>query len=320
MDNREMPSYAFVLLDVFTNRPLAGNPLPVVPHATGLSDDTMQALAREFNASETTFVLPPADPRATRRLRCFSPTHEVFGAGHNALGAWWAIVAQGDVKVPDGETRLWQQLGDRVLAVDVTSDQGALVRVAMTQGEPAITPGIPDLELLASALGLDENALSVPGLHPQVISTGATHLLVPARSLADLTQVRVGAARLTELAQPLGCEGCYLFCLETLEPGAVAHARAFFPGIGIPEDPATGSAAGPLGAYLVARQRAPQGQWITIEQGDEMRRPSRIEVRISGERVEVAGRCAIVAEGRLTPPLALRHRTSPHPPASRGPR
>src|SRR5882672_6363137 len=110
MDNREMPSYAFVLLDVFTNQPLA------------------------------------ADPRATRRLRCFSPTHEVFGAGHNALGAWWAIVAQGDVKVPDGETRLWQQLGDRVLAVDVTTEQGALVRVAMTQGEPAITRGIPDLE------------------------------------------------------------------------------------------------------------------------------------------------------------------------------
>ena len=295
-----MPSYAFVLLDVFTDRALAGNPLPVVPQATGLSDDTMQALAREFNASETTFVLPPADRRATRRLRCFSPTHEVFGAGHNALGAWWAIVAHGDVEVPDGETRLWQEIGDRVLPVDVSRDKGTLVRVAMTQAAPVITSGIPDLEVLAHALGLEAFALNVPGFHPQVISTGATHLLVPARSLEDLARVRVDAAQLTAVAKPLGCEGCYLFCLETREPGAVAHARAFFPGIGIPEDPATGSAAGPLGAYLAARQRAPQGQWITIEQGDEMQRPSRIEVRITGDRIEVAGRCAIVADGTLT--------------------
>ena len=294
-----MQSYAFVLLDVFTDRPLAGNPLPVVPQASGLSADTMQALAREFNASETTFVLPPDDRRATRRLRCFSPTHEVFGAGHNALGAWWAIVAQGHVEVPDGETRLWQEIGDRVLPVDVTRDRGTLVRVAMTQEAPVITSGIPDLEVLARALGLEANALNVPGFHPQVISTGATHLLVPARSLADLARVRVDAPRLAAVAKPLGCEGCYLFCLETREPGAVAHARGFFPGIGIAEDPATGTAAGPLGAYLAARQRVPQGQWITIEQGDEIHRPCRIQVRVIADRVEVAGRCAIVAEGAL---------------------
>lgn len=294
-----MLSRPFVLLDVFADRPLAGNPLPVIPDAAGLTDDRMQALAREFNASETTFVMPSRDRAATRRLRCFSPTHEVFGAGHNALGAWWAIVARGDVAVEDGETRLWQELGSRVLPVDVTQEDGRLVRVAMTQAAPVILPGVPDREALASALGLDADALSVPNLDPQVISTGAAHLLVPARSLADLARVRVDAERLTAVAKPLGCEGCYLFCLATIEPGAVAHARAFFPGIGIAEDPATGSAAGPLGAYLAARERAPRGEWIRVEQGDEMHRPSRIDVRVTGDRVEVAGRCAVVGEGVL---------------------
>jgi trans-2,3-dihydro-3-hydroxyanthranilate isomerase len=293
-------SYVFVMLDVFTDRPLAGNPLPVVPQAAGLTDAQMQALAREFNASETTFVLTPTDDRATRRLRCFSPTSEVFGAGHNALGAWWAIVARGDVEIADGETRLWQELGSRVLPVDVTRKSGALVRVAMTQAAPVISPVVPDRGALARALGLEADALTVSGLDPQVMSTGATHMLVPTRSLADLARVRVDAEQLTALARPLGCEGCYLFCLDTRDAGSVAHARAFFPGIGIPEDPATGSAAGPLTSYLVAQRRAQEGAWLTIEQGDEMGRPSRIEVRVTGDRVEVAGRCTVVGEGTLT--------------------
>src|SRR5213593_3785575 len=131
-----MASYPFVLLDVFTDRPLAGNPLPVVTQASGLSDDQMQALAREFNASETTFVLPPANRRASRRLRCFSPSHEVFGAGHNALGAWWAVVESGQVDVGDGETRLWQELGGRTLPVDITRQNNIVVRIAMTQAAP----------------------------------------------------------------------------------------------------------------------------------------------------------------------------------------
>jgi trans-2,3-dihydro-3-hydroxyanthranilate isomerase len=268
--------------------------------STGLSGSQMQALAREFNASETTFILPPTDRRATRRLRSFSPTHEVFGAGHNALGAWWAIVARGQVEVANGETRLWQQLGSRVLPVDVTRQRDTLVRVAMTQAEPVTSAGVPDREALAQALGLERSALDAFGLDPQVISTGATHLLVPARGINDLARVTVDAERLTAVAKPLGCEGCYLFCLEPREHGSAAHARAFFPGIGIAEDPATGSAAGPLAAYLVARQLAPAGKWMIIEQGDEMGRPSRIEVRVTGDHVEVAGRCAIVAEGTIT--------------------
>ncbi len=294
-----MASYPFVVVDVFTEKPLSGNPLAVVPRADGLDPETMQAIAREFNLSETTFTLTPRSPRATRRLRSFSPTAEVFGAGHNALGAWWAILERGDVPLPEGETTFWQELGDRVLAVSATCGSGRLRRIAMTQAPPRSGPDPPGLGALARALSLDPGALEVEGLEPRVISTGASHLLIPVRGLADLARVRVDARELAALAKPLGCEGCYLFCLETREPSAVAHARGFFPGIGIDEDPATGSAAGPLAHYLVARGRAPAGEWLEVEQGDEIQRPSRIEVRVQGIRVEVAGRCAIMGEGTL---------------------
>jgi trans-2,3-dihydro-3-hydroxyanthranilate isomerase len=292
-------SYPFVLIDVFTDTPLAGNPLAVVPVANGLSSAAMQAIAREFNLSESTFVFPPQSIAATRRLRSFSPTDEVFGAGHNALGAWWTLIAGGHVSVPEGETTLWQELGERVLPVHVTHASGRLGRIAMTQAAPQVGPDAPSVAALARALSLDVAALAVEGLQPQVISTGARHLLVPTRSLADLARVQVDAGQLTALAKPLGCEGCYLFCLDTQEPRSIAHARGFFPGIGIVEDPATGSAAGPLAHYLVTRRRAPERTWLIVEQGGEIQRPSRIEVRVSGDEVEVAGRCAIVAEGTL---------------------
>lgn len=294
-----MSSRPFVLLDVFAERPLAGNQLVVLPDAAGLDEQAMLAIAREFNYSETTFVVPPRDPRAMRRLRCFSPTSEVFGAGHNALGAWWALVAGGHVPASDGVSRLWQELGDRILPVDVFHENGALVRVAMIQGSPQVRSGEASRDRLASALGLDSAAFRVPGIEPKVVSTGATHWLVPVRTLDDLARVRADADLLTKLAKPLGCEGCYLFCLETRGPGALAHARGFFPGIGIAEDPATGSAAGPLAYYLASLGRVAQGEWVAIEQGYEIHRPSRIEARIRGDVVEVAGRCAIVAEGSL---------------------
>lgn len=292
-------SITFLLVDVFSDRPLGGNQLAVVPDARGLDDAVMQAIAREFNYSETTFVLPPRASRASRRLRCFSPSSEVFGAGHNALGAWWALAARADISVGEGQSRFWQQLGERVLPVDIFTESGRLTRVAMTQSTPQVFKGAPARDEIAAALGLDCDALDVPGLELQVVSTGAAHLLVPARGLVDLARVRVNANQLTELAKPFGCEGCYLFCLETREPGATAHARAFFPGIGIVEDPATGSAAGPLGWYLAEKGRAARGRWVIIEQGDEIHRPSRIDVRVTEDVVEVAGRCVVVGEGRL---------------------
>lgn len=286
-------------VDVFTRAPLAGNPLAVVFDADELEAERMQAIARELNLSETTFVLRPRSAEARRRLRSFSPSAEVFGAGHNALGAWWGILSREEPLVADGETELFQELGDRVLPVAASYRAGELERIAMTQAAPVVGPEAPRREAIARALSLPPDALHVEGLEPRVVSTGASHLLVPARGLADLARARVNAPELVALARPLRCQGCYLFCLETGESSSLAHARGFFPGIGIGEDPATGSAAGPLAHYLAARGRAREGAWLTIEQGDEIGRPSRIEVRVTADGVQVAGACAILAEGTI---------------------
>lgn len=294
-----MNSYVFVLVDVFTERPLAGNQLAVILNAEGLDDGQFQAIAREFNYSETTFILPPRHPRADWRLRSFTPKAEVFGSGHHTLGAWWALAAQGRLVLRDPETKFWQEIGESVLPVAIASEGGAPLRVAMTQSKPHFGEKLTDLVGLARALGLEVSDFDLERMEPQAVSTGAMHLLTPVRTLSALERVRVDAESLIAVARPLGCEGCYLFSLETREPDSVAHARAFFPGIGISEDPATGSAAGPLGALLASRRLIPEGAWTVIEQGDEIGRPSRIEVRVSGDQVEVAGRSVIVAEGKL---------------------
>src|SRR5687767_2207030 len=122
--------YSFAVVDVFTDQPLSGNPLAVFPDADDLAVETMQAIAREFGLSETTFVVAPRHPDATRRLRCFSPAAEVFGAGHNALGAWWLLATAGHIIVP-ADGIVVQELGDEILPVVVTSKEDRVHRVAM---------------------------------------------------------------------------------------------------------------------------------------------------------------------------------------------
>lgn len=294
-----MNSYTFVLVDVFTERPFAGNQLAVILNAEGLDDGQLQSIAREFNYSETTFILPPRQAKADWRLRSFTKKEEVEGIGHHTLGAWWALAARGELALRDPETKFRQEIGESVLPVAIASEGGAPLRVAMTQDKLHFSDRLTDLAGLARALGLEVSDFDLERLEPQAVSTGAMHLLTPVRSLSVLERVRVDAERLIAVARPLGCEGCYLFSLETREPNSAAHARSFVPGIGIAEDPATGSAAGPLGALLASRGLIPEGVWTVIEQGDEIGRPSRIEVRVIGDQVEIAGRSVIVAEGKL---------------------
>lgn len=294
-----MSTHPFVLVDVFTERPLAGNQLAVLMDADGLTDRQMQAIALEFGYSETTFVLPPRRDRAAWRLRSFTPSVEVFGAGHNALGAWWVLAAHGRVPVSGPRIQVWQELGDRVLPVDIESRGGLPDRVWMTQAPPIWGDTVEDRRRLARVIGLEAEDLDVAGLEPRALSTGVMHLLVPVKSLSALGRVRVENQGLLELARSVECEGCYVFCLETLERSSAAHARAFFPGVDIEEDPATGSAAGPLGAYLASRKLVAEGTPFVVEQGDEVGRPGRIEVRVSGDTVAVGGRCVIVGDGRL---------------------
>jgi PhzF family phenazine biosynthesis protein len=292
----------FCFVDVFARRPLTGNPLSLVPDADELTEPQMQAIAREFNQSETTFVLRPtvrsgAGPAATWRLRSFTPIGaEVFGAGHNALGAWLWLAAAGRIAIGAGQ-RLTQEIGDQVLPVEVGRGDDGNVSVTMDQSEATFGEIVFDRTELAAALSLGPADL-VPGEAAQVVDTGAGHLLVPLRDRAAVDRAVPVTERLTALLRQAGGEGCYLYSRDLA--GAVAYTRFFNPTMGIAEDPATGTAAGPLVARLVAEGKvAGDGTPVIVEQGHKLGRPSRIQVSVAGPRVRVGGSGLVVAEGTL---------------------
>jgi len=296
----------FVFVDVFAPTPLTGNPVAVVPDADDLDLTTLRAIAREFNQSETTFLLRPTAAEADWRLRSFTPIGaEVFGAGHNALGAWLWLVAAG--RVPADHSRYIQQIGDDLLDVAVHRTPGRPDVVSMDQSPPVFGNTIDDPAELAAALGLPALDL-VPDRQAQVVSTGAGHLLVPVRNRAAVDAATPDNARLATLLQEVDGEGCYLYSLDPVDPSqAVAYTRFFNPTMGIHEDPATGTAAGPLVARLVAEGIVPDGTTAVIEQGHALGRPSRIHVTVSGDVVRISGSGLIVADGSLHLPG--------HPPA-----
>src|SRR5258705_2244183 len=331
-----MSKYRFIQLDVFTTEPFAGNSLAVFPEAEGLSDDEMMKIAREMNLSETVFVLKPQEQTANsdqqtadsdqqsaasnqqsvlRRLRIFTPVREIPFAGHPIVGTWNALAREGVVPIPDGGdgwTRIHHEVGIGVLPVDIEFKDGAPVQVVMTQGKFEIKGDVDDANdqaELARALGLRIEDLDET-LPIQIISTGLAFLAVPVRALADLGRCKVNASLLAEIYQRLGATGCEAFTRETIEVGeARAHARMFAPGDNIAEDPATGSAAGALGAYLVyhgaSGAEAVDGRVrFIIEQGEFMHRPSRIKLDAKGkpgsiEEVRVGGPSVVVAHGEV---------------------
>ena len=290
-----MTTIPFHLVDVFADAPLAGNPLAVVPEADGLDEALLRRIARELNQSETTFLLAPTEPGAAARLRSFTPAGaEVSGAGHNSLGAWWWLAESGRLGPLGDGLALRQQLGGRVLPVAVEARGGTLAAIGLTQGEPQALAEHPDPAALAAALGLRGEDL-LPGA--RTVSTGAPHLMVQARDRAAVAAAGPDAARLLAELRRAGAQGCYLYSLDPIDPSAAAHARFFNPTVGLWEDPATGSAAGPLAWHLAERGLA-SGE-VVIEQGHALGRPSRLTVRLGGGRVELRGRCVTVAGGTL---------------------
>ncbi|WP_394836164.1 PhzF family phenazine biosynthesis protein [Pendulispora rubella] len=293
----------FYWVDVFASAPLEGNPLSVVLDADALDEATMKRIAGEFNQAETTFILKPTRPGATYRLRSFTaPGTEVFGAGHNALGAWWLLAAGGFVQPgKDGGTRttFQQEIGDEVLPVDVTYDAGKVQRIVMKHSVPAFGATLIETRALAEALGIEDDDIDVRRLPPQVVSTGAGHFLVPLRERRIVDRVRPDSEKLRSVLRQVGGEGCYVFALDPVDSTSTAYARFFNPTAGIVEDSATGTAAGPLAAQLVARTIVADGSVVIIEQGYAMGRPSKLEISVKGTDVRLAGRGVIAAEGVL---------------------
>jgi trans-2,3-dihydro-3-hydroxyanthranilate isomerase len=310
-----MRNFRLLQLDVFTDRALAGNALAVFPEAEGLTDDEMLKIAREMNLSETVFVLPARDEKTLRRLRIYTPTREIPFAGHPVVGTWNALAREGVVSLPEGGngwTRIHHEIGIGVLPVDLEFKDGEVVQVVMTQGNFEIKDEIDDRHQqveIARAIGYDIDVLDET-LPIQVISTGLPFLAVPIRSLADLRDCRTNASALADCYTQIGATGFLAFSRETIEVGtARAHARMFAPGDNIPEDPATGSACGALGGYLIHHNaisvdRKDGVSRFVVEQGDFINRPSRINLEVKGEtgkieEVRVGGPSVVVMCGEL---------------------
>jgi trans-2,3-dihydro-3-hydroxyanthranilate isomerase len=293
----------FLTCDVFTERPFAGNPLLVVPDARGLTPGQMQAIAREINYSESTFVLPPDDPRHAYRQRTFVPFKEIPYAGHPTIGTAVVMAALGRAGAR-GEERITVEVGFGPLELELIRREGAVTRVRMSQGTPAWEAPIADLSLrarLTGALGLPENALH-GGLPPQVVSTGNRTLVIPLGDVAAVSAAVADVRTLNALEKELDVLIAYFFAFD----GERVRARAFCPGAGVPEDPATGSAAGPLGIYLALHGALPGGSPLFfIDQGIEMGRPSEIEVTVeraadgTPSGVKVAGSAILMMRGSI---------------------
>ena len=295
--------YRFVQADVFTDRAFSGNQLAVFTDARGLSAEEMQTLAREMNFSESTFVLPPEIPDAVKRVRIFTPRKELPMAGHPTVGTAYVLAWQSAFDLRDGATEVTLQLGIGAVKVAIEAQDRAPRFVWMAHREPEFGAVRDDRERIASALGISPE--DVDADYPlQVVSTGVPFLFVPLRSLAAARRCRPNASALAALPGDAG-EGVYVFTTETVSREASVHVRMFSPHtLDVPEDPATGSGAAPLGGYLARYglvPHAPETRFV-CEQGIEMGRPSRIhvEMRRDGERItglRIGGQTVIVAEG-----------------------
>ncbi|MDH4084872.1 MAG: PhzF family phenazine biosynthesis protein [Nitrospira sp.] len=305
----EQRSLKFYQADVFTGQPFGGNPVAVFPDAEGLTDDQLQRIAREMNLSETVFVFPPTDPAAAARLRIFTPTQEIPFAGHPVLGTFYVLAHLKRISIQDGITRVMQECNIGLYPIEVHADQGSVVRVVMAQPKPEFLDpivAIDELYLIAAALGIPKHVIADAKWPPQVVSTGLPVLIVPVRTLTAARSITPDASAIIKICERFGANGIMVFTTVTVESFASVHARMFAPKIGILEDPATGSAGGALGAYLVHNGVVEVGPTteILIEQGYEIDRPSRILVQVKSEDdviqgVTVGGQCVMVVEGEL---------------------
>jgi trans-2,3-dihydro-3-hydroxyanthranilate isomerase len=300
----------FITADVFTNRPLEGNPLAVFPDARGLSDNLMQRIAREFNLSETVFVLPPDEPQNTRCLRIFTPKAELPFAGHPTVGAAYVLAALGEIPLTGAETRIVFEEAVGPVPVLIRCEEGRPVFTQLSAAKlPEQGPTPPDAAELAEMLSLaPDDVLSQGEDYPQGFSCGGPFLFIPLRSRDALRRARLRIDIWEEVLLGGWAREVFLFCREPELPGSHIRARMFAAELGIGEDPATGGAVSALGGYLGIRAPESDGTlaWV-IEQGFEMGRPSLLHLEVDkqgGEitAVRVGGNTVLVSEGTMAIP------------------
>ncbi|WP_033403406.1 PhzF family phenazine biosynthesis protein [Dyadobacter beijingensis] len=293
-----MKRFSYYVLDVFTAERYKGNPLAVVLTDSDLAVDTYTDIAREFGYSETSFIYYSQKDNALK-VRSFTPTgFEVGGAGHNLLGAVAAALLTGMDIFSQQPGKQHVLMKDDFIALHIDHTNRDAPIIGMRQIPAVIKQQVPK-EDVARALSLGTEQVSWQQLSPAVVSTEAIHLMVPLKDAASLSAAKVEKKALIQIAELYGFEGFYCFTFLENDPRYLLQARFFNPGIGIDEDPATGSAAGPLAGYLLQNGYVRPATDYKILQGAQIGRPSVINFNAAPEGIWISGSATIVMEGQI---------------------
>jgi trans-2,3-dihydro-3-hydroxyanthranilate isomerase len=303
-------SYAFHTADVFTDSLHGGNPLAVIPDARGLSDRQMQAITREFNYSETIFVFPPEHSGNTRRVRIFTPETELPFAGHPTVGCAFVLAWTGEIPLTGDESRIVLEEGVGPVHVLIRCKDGKPVFAQLTSAKlPEINDPPPRPEVLCEILSLEPSHIVADDMiEPEAVSTGVPYLFIPLKKPEMLSWAKVDIAKWELSLRDYWAPEMFVFSTDDwshIFEGGHIRARMFAPGLGIGEDPATGSACAALAGFLGLRSETRNGtvRW-SVDQGVEMGRPSRLELEVDLKRgqleaIRVGGASVLVSSGTL---------------------
>lgn len=296
----------FITADVFTDKPFGGNPVAVLPDAHGLSTEQMQRLAREFNLSETVFVLPPENPDHAKRLRIFTPAREMPFAGHPTIGTAIILASHGAFELAGNAVSIVFEMRAGAVPVAIRLEDGQPVAATLTAPKPPEIRPAPEMVLLADLLSLDPEDL----VQAEAASSGLPFLLIEVKSREALGRVRIDVTTDAKMGSDIWARFPFVFTRDTSN-GIDVQARMFAQREGIPEDPATGSAAAAFAGWLGYHDPLTDGIIKrTIAQGVEMGRPSRLDIEVEKQdghvvAVRVSGFAVLISEGMIEVPPAL---------------
>jgi len=295
----------FQLIDVFTSAPFGGNPLAIFDHADGLTSEQMLKIAKELNLSESVFLNKAHDPDADIKMRIFTPGMELPTAGHPTIGtAFYLLKEKGIKPVKEHELLLEQNIGK--VKVGYEEVKGEISKILMEQPLPKFEQTFKDKKLVASLLSIEESEIEAD-FPCRIVNCGNPFLMVPIKTLSSVQKLKLNNELFSEILGEIFITGIMAFTMETENPQHLTHSRMFAPHIGVAEDPATGSAHGPLACYLHNYNMADLNELTIGEQGYELERPSQIKMKIAQEdgkisKVLVGGSCVPIGSGEIMIP------------------
>ncbi len=299
-------SRRFYTLDVFTSTPMQGNPLAVILDSQGLDSTQMQAIAREFNLSETVFILPSKDTINTAKIRIFTPTKELPFAGHPTVGTAVLLATLDAPDIMRGKGGITIALEQQIGTVHVSVTRHETLGCRAIFEAPKLSERLNaefDTEHVASALGLLPDQIGLKAHQASLWSAGVAFVMIPLKNLNAIQSIQIADS--AAWSKAFGAHPVFVYTNETLDPNHHVHARMFSPSLGVPEDPATGSAAAAFAGVAVAFEQPSDGaHQLIIEQGYEMSRPSQIAIDIdvkngAATHIRIGGSAVIISEGKL---------------------